>query len=85
MAFDKTAARGSSRTRSAVWKVRLEMPLLLPPPFRGFLESAHPATPCIRRELGRRIGVWCHLPEDHRALVALGLWRRAAHSAASMS
>lgn len=56
MAFDKTAARGSSRTRSAVSKARLEMPLLLPPPFGGFLESAHPATPLHQagaRSLGR--------------------------------
>lgn len=45
MAFDKTAARGPSRTRSAVSNVRLEVPLPLPPPFRGFLESAHSPTP----------------------------------------
>lgn len=45
MAFDKTAARGPSRTRSAVWNARLEVPLPLPPPFRGFLESAHSPTP----------------------------------------
>lgn len=41
----KTAARGPSRTRSAVSNVRLEVPLPLPPPFGRFLESAHPPTP----------------------------------------
>lgn len=41
MAFDKAAARGPSRTRTAASNARLEVPLPPPPPYRGFLESAH--------------------------------------------
>nr|CAI9707408.1 unnamed protein product [Rangifer tarandus platyrhynchus] len=50
MAFDKTAARGPSRTRSAVSKARLEGPLPPPPLFRGFLVGS-PSSPSRTAQL----------------------------------